>query len=164
MAGCGADGGAGHVTRDGNMGGDMVPDTTDTTDATPTGLRHWLGFGVSGSIAFLTDATILKVLQLGFGMPVSLARVISISIATVAGWLAHRRFTFNMQTPPTAAEFMRYAGVAWVASTFNYAVFVAILWLQPALEPLIALFAASIAAMAVAYLGMRFAAFRRKPT
>jgi putative flippase GtrA len=131
---------------------------------TPTGLRHWLGFGVSGSIAFVTDAAILKALQLGLSMPINLARVISISIATVAGWLAHRRFTFNMQTSPTVAEFVRYAGVVWVAAVFNYAVFVAILWWRPMLEPLIALAAAAIAAMVIAYLGMRFAAFKRSPS
>jgi putative flippase GtrA len=132
-------------------------------DQTPVGVRHWLGFGVSGSIAFVTDATILKALQLGAGMPVNAARVISIAIATVAGWLAHRRFTFNVQTAPSLAEFVRYAGVAWVAALFNYAVFVAVLWWRPALEPLIALVIAAIAAMVIAYLGMRFAAFRRPP-
>lgn len=141
----------------------MTGHANETNDQTPTGLRHWLGFGVSGGIAFVTDAAILKLLQLGLGMPITIARLFSIAIATVAGWLAHRRFTFNMQTPPTLAEFGRYSGVAWVAATFNYAVFVAILWLRPALEPLIALAAAASAAMAVAYLGMRFAAFKRTP-
>ena len=141
----------------------MAGHANESNDRTPTGLRHWLGFGLSGGIAFVTDATVLKALQLGAGMPITLARVISISIATVAGWLAHRRFTFNMQTPPTLVEFGRYAGVAWIAATFNYAVFVAILWWRPSLEPLVALFVSAIAAMAVAYLGMRFAAFKRAP-
>jgi putative flippase GtrA len=139
-------------------------DSSTQADHVPTGLRHWLGFGASGTIAFVTDATVLKLLQLYAGMPPSAARVLSIGVASVAGWLAHRRLTFNMPTPPSVQEFIRYAGVAWGAAAFNYAVFVAILWSRPTLEPVIAIAIASIAAMVVAYLGMRFAAFRRGPS
>jgi putative flippase GtrA len=135
-----------------------------TTDHLPKGLRHWLGFGASGGIAFVTDVTILKLLALTTIIPVNGARILSIAVAMVAGWLAHRRFTFNVQTPPSLAEFIRYAGVAWVAAAINYAVFIAILWARPTLEPIIAAALSAGVAMVAGYLGMRFAAFRKPPT
>jgi putative flippase GtrA len=130
----------------------------------PKGLKHWLGFGISGTIAFVVDAGLLKLLLMTTTLPIGGARLLSISCAMVAGWLAHRRFTFNLQTAPTIAEFVRYAGVAWFAAAINYAVFTAILWMRPTLEPTIAVAFSALAAMVVAYLGMRFAAFHPKHT
>jgi putative flippase GtrA len=123
-------------------------------------LRHWLGFGVSGSIAFAIDIGVLKLLTTATTTPVNAARLISISVAMVAAWLCHRRLTFNVRTPPTVAEFIKYAGVAWVANAINYAVFVALLWASPTLEPTVAAALSAVVAMVAAYLGMRFAAFR----
>lgn len=125
---------------------------------------HWLGFLASGAIAFTIDATITKSLIVFAGVPVLLARLVAISLAMVGGWLAHRRFTFALATAPTAAEFLKYAGVSWFSAAVNYVVFAAILFVRPVLEPVVALVFSSLAAMTVAYLGMRFAAFRNRPT
>ena len=56
---------------------------------------------------------------------------------------------------------MRYAAVGWTVAAINYGIFVAILLLWPSIEPLYALFVSSLVAMVFAYLGMRFAAFRK---
>ena len=122
--------------------------------------KHWLGFLVSGVIAFAVDAGTTKLLTSAFGVPVLASRLAGIGLAMVAGWLCHRRLTFRVAAAPTLAEFLKYAGVAWTASAINYGVFAVILAIWPALEPVIALFASSLVAMAVAYAGMRFAAFR----
>ena len=53
-------------------------------------LRHGLAFLVCGSIAFGVDAIVLKLLTAGFGMHPIVARLFAISLAMVAGWLAHR--------------------------------------------------------------------------
>jgi putative flippase GtrA len=74
----------------------------------------------------------------------------------------HRRLTFAVPVPPSVAEFLRYAGVAWVAAAVNYAVFVLIVLGRPGTEPLAALVVSSIVAAIFAYLGMRFAAFRHR--
>ena len=124
------------------------------------GLRHWLGFLGSGGFAFVVDGGVLKLLTLGFAAPVLPSRLISISIAMVAGWLAHRTFTFAITTPPTWAEFGRYIGIGWVVSALNYLLFAAIIFVWPNLEILIALFIAGLIAMVASYLGMRFGAFR----
>lgn len=123
-------------------------------------VRHGLAFLFSGTLAFLIDAAVLKLLTAVLGMHPILARLIAISIAMVAGWLAHRRFTFRVTTPPNLAEFSRYAAVQWTVAAINYGIFVAIVLLWPAIEPLYALFVSSLVAMVFAYAGMRFAAFR----
>jgi putative flippase GtrA len=132
--------------------------------ATPGGqhpLRHGLGFLVSGGTAFAVDALVLELLTALLGLNPIAARLVAISLAMVAGWLMHRTLTFAVPVRPSVAEFLRYAGVAWAAAAVNYALFVAILLVRDETEPLVALVVSSLAAMVVAYLGMRFAAFRQ---
>lgn len=124
-------------------------------------LRHGLAFLVSGGVAFAVDALVLELLTRGAGVPPILARLAAIALAMVAGWLMHRTFTFLVEAPPSFAEFLRYAGVAWSAAAINYGVFVLIVLVWPAVAPLAALVLSSAVAMLFSYLGMRFAAFRR---
>jgi putative flippase GtrA len=123
-------------------------------------VKHGLGFLFSGTLAFVTDALILMALT-RLGLHPILARVFAISVAMTAGWLAHRRFTFRLTTPPSVNEFLRYAAVQWTVAAINYGVFVLILLLRPSTQPFYALVASSLVAMVFSYLGMRFAAFRR---
>lgn len=123
-------------------------------------LKHGLGFLVSGSIAFCVDAAILQLLSGVLDVDPILARIGSISIAMVFGWLSHRRLTFGVVAPPSAAEFLRYAAVAWFSAAVNYFVFVLILLLRSDTPIFAALVVAAIVAMFVSYIGMRFAAFR----
>ena len=125
-------------------------------------LRQGLGFLVSGGAAFAIDALVLGLLTTLLGFNPIPARLVAISLAMVGGWLMHRTLTFAVSTPPSVAEFLRYAGVAWTAAALNYALFVLILLARPGTEPLLALVVASVAAMVFAYLGMRFAAFRKR--
>lgn len=123
-------------------------------------LRHGLGFLVSGGLAFITDALVLEFLVRSLGVEPIVARLGSISVAMVVGWLSHRRLTFAMSTAPSLGEFVRYAAVAWFSAGVNYAIFVAIILIWPDIFPLAALVVASLAAMVISYIGMRFGAFR----
>ena len=123
-------------------------------------VRHWIAFLVSGATAFLVDALVLSLLTAVVGLHPILARVAAIALAMVAGWLMHRTFTFRVRARPSLPEFLRYAGVAWTAAAVNYGVFVLVVLAYAAIEPLVALVISSAAAMAFAYIGMRFAAFR----
>lgn len=125
-------------------------------------IRHGLGFLVSGGTAFAVDALVLELLTALLGLHPIAARLVAISLAMVAGWLMHRTLTFAVPTPPSAIEFLRYAGVAWTAAAVNYGLFVAIVLARPGTEPLVALVVSSAAAMIFAYVGMRFAAFRQR--
>ena len=125
-------------------------------------VRHWLGFLISGGTALAVDALVLELLATLLGLHPIAARLVAISLAMVVAWLMHRTLTFAVPTPPSVAEFLRYAGVAWTAAALNYGLFVAILLARPGTEPLLALAVSAAAAMVFAYLGMRFAAFRRR--
>jgi len=124
-------------------------------------VRHGLAFLFSGSLAFLIDAAVLVFLTAVFGIHPILARIVALSFAHVAGWLSHRRFTFRLTTPPTFAEFLRYAGVQSTVALINYGIFVVIVVLRPQIQPLLALFVSSGVAMVFSYFGIRFAAFRQ---
>jgi putative flippase GtrA len=127
-------------------------------------VRHGLGFLLSGLIALSVDALTLTVLTSLFSIHPILARLAAISLAMAAGWLSHRTFTFALPTPPSLAEFLRYAGVGWTAAAINYGLFVLILLAHPGTAPLVALVVSSLVAMVFSYLGMRFAAFRDRPS
>jgi putative flippase GtrA len=133
---------------------------SDSTSAGRSRLRHGLAFLLSGGLAFTADAITLKTLTVLFGLNPMFARLFAISLAMLVGWLAHRSFTFALRVPPSLAEFLRYAAVGWSVAAVNYGLFVLILLLWPAAEPLIALVAASLFATLFAYLGMRYGAFR----
>ena len=123
-------------------------------------MRHWGGFLVSGLIALACDAAILQIGIWVFGLHPLAARLIAISVAMVAGWLAHRRLTFSLTSPPTLGEFTRYSAIAWTTASLNYAVFATVLLVSPGAHPLVALAIASILATFFAYIGMRYGAFR----
>jgi putative flippase GtrA len=123
--------------------------------------RHWLGFAASGAIAFCVDAVVLELGVRFLAMPPLVARLIAISVAMVAAWLSHRRFTFALTSRPTAAEFFRYATAAWATAGINYSCFAAILLLLPWFPRIPALVFASIVATFFSYLSMRYGVFRR---
>ena len=126
-------------------------------------VRHGLGFLLSGLIALSVDAFVLTLLTRVLSIHPIAARLAAISLAMVAGWLSHRTFTFALSVPPSLAEFLRYAGVGWMAAAINYGLFVLILLARPDTDPLVALVISSLVAMVFSYLGMRFAAFRDRP-
>ena len=144
---------------------DTAPEKTateDTTLARQSLARHASGFVVSGLIAFIVDALTLLLLTRLAGLGPFTARFLAITLAMVAGWLSHRRLTFNVALRPPLAEFGRYAAVAWMAGALNYAVYAAILVARNDVAPLVAMVAATAVAMGFAYLGMRLGVFRRR--
>lgn len=124
-------------------------------------VRHLLGFGISGGLAFATDVGIAKACHslLGLSWPVS--RIAAIAGAMVVAWAAHRRLTFAVTAPPSIGEFLRYAGVAWSTALLNYVIFLGVLWAMPSLDGTIAIAISSIVAMVYSYAGMRYGVFRR---
>ena len=125
------------------------------------GARHWAGFAASGLIALSVDSFVLWALMRNFDLSPFLARLMAIAVATVAGFLAHRRLTFAVAGTPTLAEFGRFVVVAWSSSVVNYLTFAAILLLRPDTAPLLALVAATFVSMFLTYAGLRFRVFRQ---
>jgi putative flippase GtrA len=129
-------------------------------DSTARLTRHGAGFLASGAIAFTVDALVLLALTAGARLDPFSARLLAIAVAMVAGWMSHRRLTWNVAAPPTLGEFAGYAAVAWLSAAINYAVYAAVLIAWPGTWPLVALVASSLVAMAASYAGMRFGVFR----
>jgi putative flippase GtrA len=126
------------------------------------GLKHWLGFLGSGTMAFVVDVGVLKLLTLVAGWAPLPSRIISIFVATIAGWLAHRTFTFAVAAKPSLSEFIKYLGVASSSAAINFAIFALVLFVRPQTDSALATFISSGCAMVASYLGMRFGAFKQR--
>ena len=124
-------------------------------------MKHTAGFLVSGVIALSVDLGVTSILVHGFNLSPFLARPPAIACAICVAWLCHRRLTFSVQTPPTTAEFYRYATVASSAAGVNYAIYAALLLAMPTIATEVALCVASIGSLGVSYVGMRFGVFTR---
>lgn len=125
-------------------------------------ISHGGGFLASGTLAFLTDAGILFVATRGLGLDPFSARIVAIGCAMIVGYFAHRSFTFRRTEPASLGEFAKFAGVAMAATSINYGCYAAIMLLRGGTDPLAALFAASLIAMIVSYVGLRFGVFKRQ--
>lgn len=125
------------------------------------GVKHGAGFLASGILATGTDAGVLLALTRGFGLDPFSARLVAIACAIVVGYFAHRRLTFASQEPANVSQFAKFVSVAASASGTNYLLYAAILLAWPATEPLMAMIAPTLAGMAISYLGLRSAVFRK---
>ncbi|MEZ5856352.1 MAG: GtrA family protein [Hyphomicrobiaceae bacterium] len=123
--------------------------------------RHLGGFLASGILALTVDATVLLVGVRVFDLSPFVARLLAISVAMIAAWLAHRRLTFALTVRPSLNEFLRYAAAAWTTAGINYLVFAGVLLTYPSVTPMAALVIASIVATIFSYLSMRYGVFRR---
>ncbi len=122
---------------------------------------HYGGFLLAGGLAFVTDVGVFQLLNVAAGVAALIARPVSISVAMIVSWLINRTVTFPMPGPPRLPEFLHFAALAWVAAAFNYAVFAAVLWGWPEIWKPLAIFVASLAAMVLGYVNMRFSVFRK---
>lgn len=129
------------------------------TDGYVSRVRHYGGFVLAGGVALMIDAAVLVLLTSQTGMSPLLARPFSIALAMVASWRINRTVTFAVRSPATAAEFLKFAAVSWLAQAVNYGVFALILLSGLITDPVAALIVASLVAMFVSYVGFRFGVF-----
>lgn len=130
------------------------------TEPAQYGVKHGAGFLASGILATGTDAGVLVALTRGFGLNPFSARLFAIGCAIVVGYFAHRRLTFASRDPANVRQFAKFASVAASASATNYVLYVAILLIWPATEPLVAMIIPTLAGMVISYVGLRSAVFR----
>jgi putative flippase GtrA len=117
---------------------------------------RFLGVGVAG---LAMDTAIFTLLH-GEGASRAVARAGSLVAATGLTWGLNRWLTFHRTGRRPAHEFGRYAAVALCAQGFNYALFLALGALFPAVLPQLLIVASAIAAAAISYTGQRFFTFR----
>ena len=112
-------------------------------------------FVIAGSSAFLLDASILLLLVRFDGWNPFAARVVSMGIATIFAWLAHRYWTFEtgrLRSPGT--QTILHPLVQLIGFAINYLVFSALIFVGAFWRtyPVLAVAAGSVAAMGMSYL------------
>ena len=125
----------------------------------PKGLLRFLTVGVGG---LSVDIAILWLCERA-GVGHIVARAISLSVATLATWALNRQFTFGDSGRRARHEFGRYALVALVAQSVNFAVFVALTAIWPSMNHSIAAVIGAVVATGFSYTGQRFFTFAPAP-
>ena len=126
--------------------------------AAPKGLVRFLIVGVGG---LSVDVAVLWLLEQAKVDHVT-ARAISLSVATLATWALNRQFTFGDSGRRARAELGRYALVALVAQSVNFAVFVGLTAIWPQLNHSLAAVIGAVVATGFSYTGQRFFTFAPK--
>ncbi len=112
-----------------------------------------LRFTIVGGIGFIADAAILALLLATTPLDPFVARIVSIGFGLTVTWLSNRTLTFRPSSRGVLGEGARYGGVGVTTSIVNYLVYSLLLLAMPWMAPLLALAVASLAAMALSYLG-----------
>jgi putative flippase GtrA len=119
-------------------------------------------FVIVGIAGFLVDGLILSGLVRFGGWNPFLARIVSMSVAVLCTWLAHRYWTFpSGRFRPALRQTMIYGLVQLTGLSINYVIFAALVssggvWRT---FPVLAVAVGSIGAMAVTYVLCRTIAF-----
>lgn len=124
-------------------------------------MQRLVRFVVAGGVGFVADAAALWLLLAITPLGPLTARVLSIGFALCVTWQINRHLTFPPSRRGVAQEGARYGGVGIATSVVNYLVYSAILLALPAAPPLAALAIASLAAMALSFLGYSRLVFDR---
>jgi putative flippase GtrA len=114
------------------------------------GMTRFFRFAIVGALGFGVDVAILyAVVRLGAGwVP---GRLWSWLGAASVTWIANRRFTFAMATPPTVREWVTFLAANSLGGVVNYATYVVALIALPlvAAHPFLGVGAGSVAGLIV---------------
>lgn len=116
-------------------------------------MKRFGWFVVAGGLGFLADAGMLALLLHATPLGPFSARVVAILFALSVTWGFNRAVTFGRSRFPLLLEGARYGSVGLLSALLNYAVYAGLMLALPWLHPLMALVAASLAAMAFSWAG-----------
>jgi putative flippase GtrA len=111
-----------------------------------------------GSLGLITDLGTFSALMAQFHQPL-VARLVSISLATLVTWRLNRALTFDSSGRRQHQEAMRYAIVTAFAQGLNYLIFSSLVLTVLARLPHAALLVGSFSAAFFTYFGHRLFAF-----
>jgi putative flippase GtrA len=112
-----------------------------------------------GGLGLITDLAVFTVV-VGHGLHPLLARVVSLTVATLLTWRLNRALTFDHSGRRPADEALRYAVVAASAQAVSYAVFAALVVTVFGATPQLAVIVGAACGALVSYSGQKLFAFR----
>lgn len=118
-------------------------------------------FLIAGGGGFLVDAAVLAALLHFTPLGPFLARAVAIAAAMTFTFVINRNLTFGRSGRRLLSESIRYGTVGTVSALVNYMLYAALMLSLPALQPLVALALASIAAMGLSFFGYSRLVFAR---
>ncbi|TWF52987.1 GtrA family protein [Neorhizobium alkalisoli] len=124
-------------------------------------MKRLFWFLIAGGGGFLIDAGITHLLVTIFYASPFAARIPAIVMAMGFTWLINRSRTFGPSRHSLAVEGFRYWAVGITSALLNYAVYSALIYQLPMLQPVAAIVFASAAAMAYSFFGYSRFVFRR---
>jgi putative flippase GtrA len=124
-------------------------------------MKRLFWFLIAGGGGFLIDAGITHLLVTVFHVSPFAARIPAIVMAMGFTWLINRSRTFGPSRHSLAVEGFRYWAVGITSALLNYAVYSALIYQLPMLQPVAAIVFASAAAMAYSFFGYSRFVFRR---
>lgn len=128
----------------------------------PARVKRLAAFVFAGTSGFLTDAGLLHVLITYSPVGPYIGRILSIGAAMFVTWQINRNLTFERADRSAKDEGIRYAFIGIVAALLNYAVYATLIFTMPLIQPVVAVVAASLAAMGFSYVGYSRFVFGQK--
>lgn len=148
--------GAGTLAASGDAGRDVVRALAERLPR-PARFLAVGGFGLITDIGSFT-------LVLNFGVPALIARLISLSLATLLTWRLNRALTFERSGRRQHREAMRYAAVTTAAQGTSYAIFAVLTLTLLSAMPQAAIVVGAACGALISYNGHRLFAFAPVPT
>jgi putative flippase GtrA len=112
-----------------------------------------------GGLGLITDLAIFTSL-IAYGPHPLLARLVSLTLATLMTWRLNRALTFDRSGRHVTDEAMRYAAVAATAQAMSYTVFAVLVVTGLTATPQLAVLAGAVLGAIVSYTGQALFAFR----
>jgi putative flippase GtrA len=122
----------------------------------PKAILRFLTVGVGG---LAVDIAVLWLVKEHVGLNHALARLVSLSVATVVTWALNRQFTFGESGCKRRIEFGRYVAVAATAQSINYLSYLGLVASLPHVDYRLAALAGAVIATGFSYTGHRFFTF-----
>jgi putative flippase GtrA len=116
-------------------------------------MKRLFWFLAAGSGGFLIDAGLTHVLVELAGASPFAARIPAIMAAMSFTWLINRSRTFEKSRHSLAVEGFRYWTVGVTSALLNYALYAALMYRAPLVQPIAAVMAASAGATAYSFFG-----------
>jgi putative flippase GtrA len=137
---------------------DQIEASVDRTRAIAARLPRPIRFIIVGCTGLAVDLCLFTAIVAVAPHPL-IARLVTLTIATVVTWRLNRVFTFERSNRPQHDEAMRYAAVTALAQSTSYVVFAALVLTVLAWLPQAALMSGALVGAFVSYNGHRLFAF-----